>query len=132
MNISLGIDVGGTHTDAVLLDARQRIIAHTKQPTSVDVMQGIGQALAALLALVNMDRGDIRRAMLGTTHCTNAIVERKGLQPVAHFRLGAPASLAVPPLSDMPADFRARLPVRLFTLAAGAAGDHCRTVFRSE
>lgn len=119
MSISLGIDVGGTHTDAVLLDARQRIIAHTKQPTSVDVMQGIDQALAALLALVNVDRGDIRRAMLGTTHCTNAIVERKGLQPVAHFRLGAPASLAVPPLSDMPADFRARLPVRLFTLAGG-------------
>ncbi|WP_074012661.1 hydantoinase/oxoprolinase N-terminal domain-containing protein [Candidatus Sodalis sp. SoCistrobi] len=119
MSLSLGIDVGGTHTDAVLLDAQQKIIAHTKQHTSADVMQGIDQAVTALLALVEVDRGAIRRAMLGTTHCTNAIVERKGLQPVAHFRLGAPASLAVPPLTDMPADFRARLPARLFTLAGG-------------
>ncbi|WP_244267229.1 hydantoinase/oxoprolinase N-terminal domain-containing protein, partial [Sodalis-like endosymbiont of Proechinophthirus fluctus] len=43
-------------------------------------MQGIGQALAVLLALVKVDPGDIRRAMLGTIHCTNAIVERKDLQ----------------------------------------------------
>ncbi|MGL9772970.1 MAG: hydantoinase/oxoprolinase N-terminal domain-containing protein [Sodalis sp. (in: enterobacteria)] len=119
MSWSLGIDVGGTHTDAVLLDAQQRIIAHSKQPTSADVMRGIDQANAAVLAQVEVDRGTIRRAMLGTTRYTNAIVERKGLQPVAHFRLGAPTSLAVPPLTDMPADFRARLPVRLVTLAGG-------------
>lgn len=62
MSMSLGIDVIGTHTDAMLLDARQRIIAytrHTKQPTHVNVMRGIGQVLAALLFLAKVDRGDI-------------------------------------------------------------------------
>jgi N-methylhydantoinase A/oxoprolinase/acetone carboxylase beta subunit len=42
--------------------------------------------------------------MLGTTHCTNAIVERRGLCRVGIVRLGAPSGLAIPPLTDWPAD----------------------------
>ncbi|XBS71599.1 hydantoinase/oxoprolinase family protein [Acerihabitans sp. KWT182] len=119
MTYRIGIDVGGTNTDAVLLDREKVVIARTKQPTTPDVMSGIDCAIAALLDEINIDKSAIRQAMLGTTHCTNAIVERKGLNSLAHFRLGAPATLAIPPLSDIPDDLRALLSARLFTVEGG-------------
>ncbi|WP_302476723.1 hydantoinase/oxoprolinase N-terminal domain-containing protein, partial [Candidatus Williamhamiltonella defendens] len=119
MNYSMGIDVGGTHTDAVLLNSQQEIVAFTKQPITADVMQGIGRAVEVILAQSSINPAQIDRAMLGTTHCTNAIVERKNLEPVAHFRLGAPATLAVLPLVNIPANFREKLSVHLFTVSGG-------------
>ena len=47
-----------------------------------------------------------RRRCSGTTQCTNAIVERRGLRRVGVLRIGAPATTAVPPLADWPADLR--------------------------
>ncbi|RZO72242.1 MAG: hypothetical protein EVA67_02590, partial [OM182 bacterium] len=44
----IGIDVGGTHTDAVLLDG-DAVIASTKALTSADVTTGILDALEAIL-----------------------------------------------------------------------------------
>lgn len=44
--------------------------------------------------------------MLGTTHCVNAILERSGLDRVGVIRIGAPASMAIPPLFDWPEDLR--------------------------
>ncbi len=44
--------------------------------------------------------------MLGTTQCTNAIVERRGLRRVGVLRIGAPATTAIPPLADWPQDLR--------------------------
>ena len=75
----LGIDVGGTNTDAVLIDENLRVIAEVKYPTSGNVFEGIMGAVQALLRQTQIDRGEIRQAMLGTTQCTNAIVERKNL-----------------------------------------------------
>lgn len=115
----IGIDVGGTNTDAALLDSEQRVIAHTKQSTTPDVMSGIDHAIGALLGKVDIDKAAIRQAMLGTTHCTNAIVERKGLNSLVHFRLGAPSTLAIAPLSDIPADLQSILAARQFTVSGG-------------
>ncbi len=44
--------------------------------------------------------------MLGTTHCTNAIVERKRLNNVAMIRIGKPATTAILPFIDWPEDLR--------------------------
>jgi len=104
MNYRLGIDVGGTHTDAALLDSRLNCIATVKVATTADVTEGIHRAIAKLLEDAAVERQQIRFAMLGTTHCTNAIVERKGLQRVGLLRLARPATLALPPLSDWPQD----------------------------
>lgn len=119
MNYCIGIDVGGTHVDAVLLDSRGEIIAKTKQITTSDVMYAVDKAVEALLVNQSINRSLISRAILGTTHCTNAIVERKGLEAVAHFRLGSPATLAVPPLTDMPLEFRNSLEVYWFCVSGG-------------
>lgn len=104
MTVRVGIDVGGTNTDAVLLDQDHTILASVKRPTTDDIESGVRAALDAVLQ--GQDRGAVRLAMLGTTQCTNAIVERRGLRRVAVLRLGAPATTAVPPLADWPQDLR--------------------------
>jgi N-methylhydantoinase A/oxoprolinase/acetone carboxylase beta subunit len=103
----IGIDVGGTHTDAVILDENDHVVAEVKTATTEDVTTGIERALNAVLKSASIDRARIQYAMLGTTHCTNAIVERKRLNRIAIVRIGAPATLAVEPLTGMPDDLKA-------------------------
>ena len=89
----LGIDVGGTNTDAALIDENLQVVAAVKSPTTENVEDGIVAAMNAVLEAAAIDRDQVGWAMLGTTQCTNAIVERKGLSPVAILRIGAPASV---------------------------------------
>jgi len=103
-DLSLGVDVGGTNTDAVVVDATGSVIAWTKQPTTADVIGGIRAGIAAVLAQLGEDRDRVSRVMLGTTHATNAIVARRGLDKVALVRLGAPAATEWPPLTGWPTD----------------------------
>ncbi|MER7502742.1 hydantoinase/oxoprolinase family protein [Nonomuraea pusilla] len=111
--LRIGIDVGGTNTDAVVLDTGGLVLAKAKRPTTADVTAGLRAALDAVLAeLEGVSGGEdardrVSRVMLGTTHATNAVLERRNLGRVAVVRLGAPATTSVPPLSDWPADLRA-------------------------
>ena len=57
--------------------------------------------------------------MLGTTHCTNAIVTRQGLTAVGVIRLGAPATLSVEPLLTWPQDLRQMVCPQAFILRGG-------------
>ncbi|MGG1663745.1 hydantoinase/oxoprolinase N-terminal domain-containing protein [Brevibacillus sp. NRS-1366] len=119
MNYRIGIDVGGTHTDAVLIDSDYRIVASTKTPTTEDVTSGIYQAMRAVISNAGVPRSLIQYAMLGTTHCTNAIVERKRLNRIAVIRIGAPAALAVKPLVGVPADLREHLGGHVYVVGGG-------------
>ena len=95
----LGIDVGGTNTDAVLVDENLHGGRWTiKYPTSADIYDGILGAMRTVLD--SLGRGSMRQihqAMLGTTQCTNAIVERKNLAPIGILRIGAPATTGIRP-----------------------------------
>ena len=102
----LGIDVGGTNTDAVLIDGDLNVVAEVKNPTTANVFDGIMGAVRQLLEQTQVDRSQIRQAMLGTTQCTNAIVERKNLARIGLLRIGAPATLGVPPMADWADDIR--------------------------
>ena len=82
----LGIDVGGTNTDAVLLDEERKVVASVKRHTTPDAYDGILAAVRAVLEQAGVDRKEIGQAMLGTTQCTNAIVERKHLAPIGVLR----------------------------------------------
>jgi N-methylhydantoinase A/oxoprolinase/acetone carboxylase beta subunit len=101
--LRIGIDVGGTNTDAVLLDADGRVLAWHKAPTTVDVFDGIRDALGAVLA-GDVDRTSVTQVMLGTTHPLNAIIRRRDLGRVGVLRIGAPATLCVPPFAGWPDD----------------------------
>lgn len=103
-DLRLGVDVGGTNTDAVVLDAEDRLLAKGKVPTTPDVTKGIEAALAGVVEQV--DRARITHAMFGTTHATNAVLERRGLRRVGVLRLGGPATQAIRPLFGWPADLR--------------------------
>ncbi|WP_246090497.1 hydantoinase/oxoprolinase family protein [Nonomuraea deserti] len=122
-DLRIGIDVGGTNTDAVVLGADGRVVAKAKRPTTRDVTGGLRAAMDAVLAELEGAtdppgasrprdepgggvRSRVGRVMLGTTHATNAILERRNLGRVAVLRLGAPATTAVPPLSGWPDDLR--------------------------
>ncbi|WP_088052326.1 hydantoinase/oxoprolinase family protein [Virgibacillus dakarensis] len=115
----IGIDVGGTHTDAVILDEAYNVIAETKAPTTEDVSSGIYQALKEVVAVSRVPVEEINYAMLGTTHCTNAIVERKRLNKVAVIRIGAPATLSVKPLIGVPEDLKAILGKYMYIVRGG-------------
>ena len=103
----LGIDVGGTNTDAVLLNENMQVVADVKQPTSGDIYDGILDAIQKVLDISGVEPKEIKQAMLGTTQCTNAIVERKKLVPVGLLRIGAPATLGIPPMTDWTDDIKA-------------------------
>jgi N-methylhydantoinase A/oxoprolinase/acetone carboxylase beta subunit len=109
MTYRLGIDVGGTNTDAVILDEGNRVIAKAKAPTSPDVSSGIDEAVGRVLAHSRLAAAGITNAMLGTTHATNAIVERRGLAKVGAIRLAGPSGYAIPPFLEWPDDLLAAL-----------------------
>ncbi|MCF2544878.1 hydantoinase/oxoprolinase family protein [Ligilactobacillus ruminis] len=102
----LGIDVGGTNTDAVLIDENRSVVADIKYPTSADIYDGILGAMRTVLDKSGVDPKQINQAMLGTTQCTNAIVERRNLAPIGILRIGAPASTGIRPMVDWADDIR--------------------------
>ena len=97
----LGIDVGGTNTDAVKIDENYNVIASVKNPTTADIYDGIVGAVRKVLDESGVDKLQIGQAMLGTTQCTNAIVERKNLAKIGIIRIGAPASCGVEPITQV-------------------------------
>lgn len=115
----IGIDVGGTNTDAVLLDEHLQVLAKIKTATTADVSSGIDQSLRALLAQCDIPHDQIRYAMLGTTQCTNAIVERRRLNKIAVIRLGLPATAAIRPMTGWPEDLRQALDPQIYLIGGG-------------
>jgi len=100
--LRIGIDVGGTNTDAVVVDEEGSVIASTKSATTLNPSDGIAKALSEVIE--GLDKSRISQAMLGTTHPANAIIQRKSLQKVAVLRLAAPSSLAIRPGAAWPRD----------------------------
>jgi len=88
MTYQLGIDTGGTYTDAVIVDAKQQVIAtHKSLTTAFDLTVGIGNAISAMPAdLLNQ----IDLVALSTTLSTNSVVEGRG----------APVSVLLPGYSE--------------------------------
>ena len=103
----IGVDVGGTHTDAVLLDG-EAIVAACKELTSADVISGVK---AALKTLDDKAGGlpDLDAVMIGTSQFTNAVVERRELAKVAAIRIGLPSGRGLPPGVGWPQDINAAL-----------------------
>ncbi|WP_298709321.1 hydantoinase/oxoprolinase family protein [uncultured Veillonella sp.] len=71
----LGLDVGGTFTDAVIIEGHRVVSSAKRRTTKDNLMQGIGEALDAVLA--SCDTPNIEQVTLSTTVVTNTIVEEK-------------------------------------------------------
>ncbi len=104
----IGVDVGGTNTDAVLVDGRS-VQAEAKTPTTADVTGGIVSALRALVEASGVAVSRVQAVMIGTTHFTNAVVEARRLAPTGVIRLALPATEALPPMVGWPPELRGAL-----------------------
>ncbi len=102
----IGIDVGGTNTDAVLIE-EGKVIRAVKAPTSEDVTTGILESLKSLGSTGLLASRKVDGVMIGTTHFINAVVQRRHLSKVAALRLGMPAAASLPPFCDWPEDLAA-------------------------
>lgn len=114
----LGIDVGGTNTDAVLID-QGVVVGAIKRPTTADVSGGIVDATQSLLRETGIEGRRIGRVIIGTTHFANAFVEQKDLLQVAVLRLAGRSAAAVPPLSGWPAALARKVAGPTFQLPGG-------------
>ncbi|MDR0415822.1 MAG: hydantoinase/oxoprolinase family protein [Propionibacteriaceae bacterium] len=129
----IGIDVGGTNTDAVLLDGN-KVLAGVKQPTSPDVTAGIVSALTLLKEQYRFAPAEVSAVMIGTTHFINALIEARRLAPTAALRLGLPATASLPPLVGWPPSLVAALKARTYLAHGGHEfdGRHIAELDRDE
>lgn len=75
----LGVDTGGTYTDAVILRDEVEVISSAKSLTTRhDLAVGIGKAAGAALSEAAIDPNEVSLAALSTTLATNALVEGQG------------------------------------------------------
>ncbi len=97
----LGIDTGGTFTDAVLLDSVTKEVIHQtkKQTTHHDLSIGVIQALEQLLQK-DITTGEIHQLAVSTTLATNTIVEGHGAK-VALFVLGHVKHFKLPVVANI-------------------------------
>ncbi|GKZ32180.1 hypothetical protein AbraIFM66950_001360 [Aspergillus brasiliensis] len=121
----IGVDVGGTNTDAAILNAasvtphepnlhqdRQRgVCASSKTPTTADVTSGICTAIVDVLAKAQIPADEVRSVAIGTTHFVNAVVEA---DPGRLSRVAV-----VPPFSDFPPRLREIIGGPVFYLDGG-------------
>jgi N-methylhydantoinase A/oxoprolinase/acetone carboxylase beta subunit len=99
----LGIDVGGTNTDAVIMIGKE-VIASAKRSTTADVGDGLIGAAGAVLEAAGLAPGMLSSVMIGTTQFINAFVQRRHLTPVAAVRVCLPKSDGIPPMVGWPED----------------------------
>ena len=104
----IGIDVGGTNTDAVVID-NGKVTQSVKVLTSQDVTSGILEALERLTSVGSSGAAPVEAVMIGTTHFVNAVVQRRNLSKVAALRICLPASASLEPFCDWPEDLAAHV-----------------------
>lgn len=118
--VRVGVDVGGTNTDAVAIDValaangdpHRGVLTYKKTPTTPDATSGIETAVRAVLAAGSGIRPErIASVTVGTTHFINSVVERdaRRLRKVAVIRLSRSFLREVPPFADFPEDLAAIL-----------------------
>ena len=99
----LGVDVGGTNTDAVIMIGDE-VVATAKRPTTADVGDGLIAAARAVLDAAGIEPEALSTVMIGTTQFINAFVQRRDLTPVAAVRVSLPKTDGIPPMVAWPAD----------------------------
>ncbi|KAH9844578.1 Hydantoin utilization protein A [Teratosphaeria destructans] len=106
----VGVDVGGTNTDCVILNPEEAnlsgrgIKSAFKTPTTADVTEGITRAIEGAISKSAISRDEIAAVMIGTTHFINAVVQAdmRNLRKVAVLRICGPYTKENPAFLDFP------------------------------
>lgn len=114
----IGIDVGGTNTDAVLVNG-SHVLASVKRPTTENISAGVIAAIESVLTSAGVTPCAVRAVMIGTTHFTNALVECSRLDEAAIIRLASPSGEALPPMTGWPEALTRQIGKHCFLLPGG-------------
>ena len=114
----LGVDVGGTNTDAVLMDGAA-VQSWCKSSTTEDISTGIFSAIRNVLTKADISADLIDGVMIGTTHFINAIIGCNQLENVGIIRIALPAARGLPPLTDWPDDLKVLIGEHAYMVQGG-------------
>ncbi|MEO1243745.1 MAG: hydantoinase/oxoprolinase family protein [Pseudomonadota bacterium] len=114
----LGIDVGGTNTDIAIIDG-DRIVGAYKTATRENPGAGVKAVIEKALSETEIERDEIDAVVIGTTHFTNAFVERKKLAPSAILRLCLPSNQDLKPMLDWPGELKQALGEHIYLAHGG-------------
>lgn len=102
----VGIDIGGTNTDAVLVNQSLEVVCSNKTNTTPMLEEGARSALVSLLELSGIDKREIGGIYVGTTHAMNAIIERKNLYRIGVLRIAGHYPTSLPPCYAWPEEMK--------------------------
>jgi DUF917 family protein/N-methylhydantoinase A/oxoprolinase/acetone carboxylase beta subunit len=128
----IGIDVGGTNTDAVILEMPEiKVISWTKVPTTSDIKTGVFNSLVSVFEKQTVVvKEDIKGVFIGTTAFVNAVIQRSDyLSKVSVFRICGLSTTGLPPFVDFPDDLRKKIQQKEYFLSGGmhysGSPSHC-------
>ena len=99
--IRIGVDVGGTNTDAVVMKGK-KFLGGAKSPTTSDILTGVENAIKSALSESNTSSDDVDVLIIGTTHFVNALVQRTKLAQTGVIRMCLPSGSSILPFADWP------------------------------
>ena len=102
----IGVDIGGTNTDAVLVDQNEKIVFAAKTITSDDISLSFKSVLHQLLEKAKVEADAIKGIYLGTTHATNAILQKTDLYRVGIIRIAGHNPNTLPTGYSWPKDLK--------------------------
>lgn len=105
----IGIDIGGTNTDIVLVDSNSVIAAHAKTSTTPQVYNGVKTALKTIIDETKISSEDVQGIFIGTTQIANAIHQRYDLYRVGVIRIAGNFPDSLPSCYAWPNDLKSTL-----------------------
>jgi len=99
--IRVGVDVGGTNTDAVVMKGK-KFLGGAKSPTTNDILTGVENAIQAALTEAKTSSESVGVLIIGTTHFVNALVQRTKLAQTGLIRMCLPSGSSILPFADWP------------------------------
>lgn len=99
--IRVGVDVGGTNTDAVVMEEK-KFLGGAKSPTTTDILTGVENAIKSALKEANTSSNSVDVLIIGTTHFVNALIQRKKLTSTGLIRMCLPSGSSILPFTDWP------------------------------
>ncbi|MCL5782370.1 MAG: hydantoinase/oxoprolinase family protein [Candidatus Thermoplasmatota archaeon] len=119
MNLKIGVDVGSTYTDGVVIDDSGRILHNAKEMTTFDITTGIVGVLGSLATKLGSDKDSLSAVMIGTTHGINALSQVKSLNRIAVVRISLPSGSGIPPFAEWPPSLREYLSSHVIMVHGG-------------
>lgn len=129
----IGVDIGGTNTDAVLINDQGMILKAIKTNTTQDISEGFLEALGNIVGRSPGFPGKIKEVIAGTTQATNAVLQGEDLYRVGVLRIAGQNPADLPPACAWPAKLKASIIVGCKTISGGfQCNGEAITKFRPE